>query len=58
MYCSLHGENTSNNLKDFNTLKSKGKAKPMFSKKEWMNQAREFILVEKKSSQENEKYLK
>ena len=33
MYCSLHGENTSHNYKDCNTLKSKGKGKPKFSKK-------------------------
>ena len=34
MYCSLHGENTSHNSKDCNTLKAKVKAKPKFSKKD------------------------
>ena len=35
MYCSLHGDNTSHNSKDCNVLKSKGKAKAKFSKKDF-----------------------
>ena len=58
MYCSLHGENTSHNSKYCNTLKSKGKAKPKFSKKDFKKKAREFNLIEKKASQEKAKYLK
>ena len=58
MYCSLHGENTSHNSKDCNTIKSKGKAKPKFSKKDFKKKAREFNLIEKKASQEKAKYLK
>ena len=45
MYCSLRGENTSHNLKDCNTLKSKGKAKPKFSKKDFKKKAREFNII-------------
>ena len=52
MYCSLHGDNTSHNSKDCNVLKSKGKAKPKLSKKYFKKKAREFNLIEKKSSQE------
>ena len=51
IYCSLHGKNTSHNSKDYNTLKSKGKAKPKFSKKDFKKKAREFNIIEKKSSQ-------
>ena len=58
MYCSLHGENTSHNSKDCNTLKSKGKVKPKLSKKDFKKNAREFNLIEKKASQEKAKYLK
>ena len=58
MYCSLHGENTSHNSKDCNTLKSKGKAKPKLYKKDFKKKAREFNLIEKKVSQEKAKYLK
>ena len=58
MYCSLHGDNTSNNSKDCITLKYKVKAKPKFSKKEFKKKAREFNLIEKKASQEKAKYLK
>ena len=58
MYCSLHGENTSHNSKDCNTLKSKGKAKTKFSKKDFKKKAREFNLIEKKASQKKAKYLK
>ena len=58
MYCSLHGENTSHNSKDCNTLKAKGKAKPKFSKKYFKKKAREFNLIKKKASLEKAKYLK
>ena len=58
MYCSLHGDNTSHNSKYCNILKSKGKSKPKFSKKEYKKKAREFNLTEKKASQEKAKYLK
>ena len=58
MYCSLHGDNTSHNSKDCNTLKYKGKSKPKFSKKDFKKRAREFNLIEKKDSQEKAKYLK
>ena len=58
MYCSHHGENTSHNSKDCNTLKAKGKGKPKFSKKDFKKKSREFNLVEKKASLEKAKYLK
>ena len=58
MYCSLHGENTSHNSKDCNTIKAKGKGKPKFSKKDFKKKAREFNLIKKKASQEKAKYLK
>ena len=58
MYCSLHGYNTSHNSKNCNILKSKGKAKPKFSKKDFKKKAKEFNLIEKKTSQEKAKYLK
>ena len=58
MYCSLHGDNTSQNSKDCNILKSKGKAKPKLSKKDFRKKSREFNLIKKKASQEKEKYLK
>ena len=58
MYCSLHGENTSQNSTDCNTLNAKGKAKPKFSKKDFKKKAREFNLIEKKTSLEKAKYLK
>ena len=58
LYCSIHGENTSHNSKDWNTLKAKGKAKLKFSKKDFKKKAREFNLIEKKASLEKEKYLK
>ena len=50
MYCSLHGDNTSHNSKDCNILKSKGKAKPKFSKNDFKKTAMEFNLIEKLSS--------
>ena len=58
MYFSLHGDNTSHNLNDCNILKSKRKAKPKLSKKEFKKKSREFNLIEKKASQEKAKYLK
>ena len=58
MYCSLHGDNTSHNSNDCNVPKSKGKAKPKFSNKDFKKKAREFNLLEKKASQEKAKYLK
>ena len=58
MYCSLHGDNTSHNSKYCNVLKSKGKDKPKFSKRDFKKKARKFNLIEKKASQEKAKYLK
>ena len=49
MYCSLHGDNTSHNSKDCNVLKSKGIAKPKFSKKDFKKKSREFNLTKKKA---------
>ena len=57
-YCSHHGDNTSHTTKECNTLKAKGKAKPMFSKKDFKKNSREFNLIEKKASLEKAKYLK
>ena len=58
MYCSLHGDNTSHTSRECNVLKSKGKEKPKFLKRDFKKKAREINLLEKKSSQEKEKYLK
>ena len=58
MYCSLHGENTSHNSKDCNTLKAKGKGKPKFSKKDFKKNSKEFNLIETQASLEKAKYLK
>ena len=58
MYCSLHGENTSHNSNDCNTLKAKGKGKHKFSKKDFKKISRGFNLIEKKASLEKAKYLK
>ena len=58
MYCSLHGDNTSHNSNDCNVLKSKGKDKPKFSKRDFNKKARKFNLIEKNASQEKAKYLK
>ena len=41
IYCSLHGDNTSHNSKDCNVLKSKGKDKPKFSKRDFKKKVRE-----------------
>ena len=58
MYCSLHGKNTSHTSRECNVLKSKGKEKPKFSKKDSKKKSRETNLLEKKSSQHKAKYLK
>ena len=58
MCCSLHGENTSHTSWECNVLKSKGKVKPKFSKKDFKKKSREINLLEKKSSQQLAKYLK
>ena len=58
MYCSLHRENTSHTSWECNFLKSKGKEKPKFSKKDFKKKSREINLLEKKASQEKTKYLK
>ena len=58
MYCSLNGYNTSHNSRECNVLKSKGKDKPKFSKRDFKKKAREINLLEKKASQEKAKYLK
>ena len=58
MYCSLHGDNTSHTSRECNVLKSKGKEKPKFSKRDFKKKSREINLLEKKASQEKEKYLK
>ena len=57
MYYSLHGDNTSHNSNECNVLKSKGKDKPKFSKRDFKKKAREINLLEKKTSQEKAKYL-
>ena len=58
IYWSLHWDNTSHNSKDCNTLKSKRKENPKFSKRDFKKKAREFNLIKKKASQEKAKYLK
>ena len=58
MYCSLHGDNTSHNSDECNVIKSKGKDKPKFSKRDFRKKAREFNLIKKKASQDKAKYLK
>ena len=58
MYCSLHVDNTSHTSRECNVLKSKGKEKPKFSKRDFKQKAREINLLEKKASQEKAKYLK
>ena len=51
MYCSLHGDNTSHTSRECNIIKSKGKEKPKFSKRDFKKKSREINLLEKKSSQ-------
>ena len=58
MYWSLHGYNTSHTSRECSVLKSKGKEKPKFSTRDFKKKSREINLLEKKSSQEKEKYLK
>ena len=58
LYCSLHAENTSHTSRECNFLKSKGKQKPKFSKKDFKKKSREVNLLEKKASQQKAKYLK
>ena len=58
MYFSLHGDNTSHTSRECNVLKSKGKDKPKFSKRDFKKKAREFNIIEKKASQEKAKYPK
>ena len=58
MYCSLHGDNTSHTSWKFNVLKSKGKEKPKFSKRDFKKKSREINLLEKRASQQKAKYLK
>ena len=58
MYCSLHGDNTSQTSRECNVLKSKGKEKPKFSKKDYKKKAREVNLLEKQASHQRAKYLK
>ena len=58
MHLSLNGDNTSHTSRECNVLKSNGKVKPKFSKRDFKKKAREFNLIEKKPSQEKEKYLK
>ena len=57
-YCSHHGENTSHTIKECDTLKAKGQARPKFSKKDFKKRSKEFNLIEKKASLEKAKYLK
>ena len=50
LYCSLQGENTSHTSRECNVLKSKGKEKPKFSKKDFRKKYREVNLLDKKAS--------
>ena len=45
IYCSLNGENTSHISRECNVLKSKGKEKPKFSKKDFKKKSREINLL-------------
>ena len=58
LYCSLHGENTSHTSRECNIMKSKGKEKPKFSKKDFKKKSREVNLLERQASQQKAKYLK
>ena len=51
IYCSLHGDNTSHTSRECNVLKSKGKEKPKFFKKDFKKKSRDINLLEKKASQ-------
>ena len=50
LYCSLHGENTSHTSRECNFLKSKGKEKTKFSKKDFKKKSRKVNLLEKQAS--------
>ena len=50
LYCYLHGENTSHTSRECNVLKSKGKEKPKYSKKEFRKKSREVNFLEKQAS--------
>ena len=56
LYCSLHGENNSHTSRECNVLKSKGREKPKFSKKDFKKKSREFNILEKQASHQREKY--
>ena len=58
LYFSLHGENISHTSRECNVLKSKGKEKPKFSRKDFKKKSREVNLLEKQASHQREKYLK
>ena len=45
IYCSLHGYNTSHSSRECNVLKSKGKDKPKFSKRDFKKKSREINLL-------------
>ena len=47
LYCSLHGESTSNTSRECSVLKAKGKEKPKFSKKDFKKKSREVNILEK-----------
>ena len=51
------GDNTSHTSRECNVLKSKGKEKPQFSKRDFNKKAREINILDKKASQEKAKYL-
>ena len=58
LYCSLHEENNSHTSRECNVLKSKGKEKPKFSKKELKKKSKEVNLLEKQAYRQRAKYLK
>ena len=58
LYWSLHGENTSHTSRECNVLKSKGKEKLKFFKKDFKKKSRGVNLLEKQASHQRAKYLK
>ena len=58
LYCYLHGGNNSQTSKECYVLKSKGKEKHKFSKKDLKKQSREVNLLEKQAYHQRAKYLK
>ena len=58
LYLSLHVEHTSHASRECKVLKSKGKEKPKFSKKDFKKKSREVNLLEKQASHQRAKYLK